>query len=156
MKVLIVDDSRLLRERLVSMISELPGIDVIAQAQNAAGANDSIQELHPDVVILDIRLSKGNGIDVLQEIKKDRSAPVTIMFTNYPYPQYRKKCQEAGADFFFDKSTEFHKITGVLEKIGQESPEGSTRNSRYGEEQKHNFPALNVDKTLKARHKDPS
>ncbi len=130
MKVLIVDDSRLLRERLVSMISELSEIDVIAQAQDAAGAKNLIQELHPDVVILDIRLSAGNGIDVLQEIKKKRSSPVTIMFTNYPYPQYRKKCKEAGADFFFDKSTEFHKITGVLEKINQESPARSTRSTK--------------------------
>jgi len=156
MKVLIVDDSRLLRERLVSMISELPEIDVIAQAKDATGAKDSIQELHPDVVILDIRLSEGNGIDVLREIKKGRSAPVTIMFTNYPYPQYRKKCQEVGADFFFDKSTEFHKITGVLEKISRESPRRSTRNSIKRKKQKHNFPALNIDKTLKTRHKDPS
>ncbi|MDH5466824.1 MAG: response regulator transcription factor [Candidatus Aminicenantes bacterium] len=139
MKVLIVDDSRLLRERLVSMISELPEIDVIAQAGDAAGAKDSIQEFHPDVVILDIRLSEGNGIEVLQDIKKKRSAPVTIMFTNYPYPQYRKKCKEAGADFFFDKSTEFHKITGVLEKINQESPARSARNSIKRKEQKTQF-----------------
>jgi len=78
------------------------------------------------------------------------------MFTNYPYPQYRKKCQEVGADFFFDKSTEFHKITGVLEKISRESPRRSTRNSIKRKKQKHNFPALNIDKTLKTRHKDPS
>ena len=135
MKVLIVDDSRLLRERLVSMISEIPEIDMIAEARDAAGAKDSIQELHPDVVILDIRLSEGNGIEVLQDIKKKPSAPVIIMFTNYPYPQYRKKCKEAGADFFFDKSTEFHKITGVLEKINQESSARSTQKSIKEKEQ---------------------
>jgi hypothetical protein len=39
------------------------------------------------------------------------------MLTNYPYPQYRKKCKDAGADFFFDKSTEFDKITEVLKKL---------------------------------------
>ena len=144
MKVLIVDDSRLLRERLVSMISELPEIDVIAQAQDAAGAKDLIQGLHPDVVILDIRLSEGNGIEVLQEIKKKRSSPVTIMFTNYPYPQYRKKCKEAGADFFFDKSTEFHKITGVLEKINQESSAWSIQNSKKRKVQRYNSTSANV------------
>lgn len=120
MKVLVVDDSALLRERLISMISDLPGVMAIAQAQDAPEALNSVQKLNPDVVILDIRLSDGNGIEVLQKMKKDNSAAVTIMFTNYPYPQYRKKCQEVGADFFFAKSTEFHKITDVLKQI-QES-----------------------------------
>jgi DNA-binding NarL/FixJ family response regulator len=128
MKVLVVDDSVLLRERLVSMISELPEIAKIGQAQNASQALNSVQKLNPDVVILDIRLSEGSGIEILQKIKKKKLAPVTIMFTNFPYPQYRKKCKEAGADFFFDKSTEFNKITGVIEKIIQESHMGTNKN----------------------------
>ena len=120
MKVLVVDDSALLRERLASMISELPGVTSISQAQDSSQALSTVQKLNPDVVILDIRLSEGNGIEILQHIKTKNTAPVTIMFTNFPYPQYRKKCEEIGADFFFDKSTEFHKITDVLKKIGQE------------------------------------
>ncbi len=130
MKVLVVDDSALLRERLVSMISELPEIAKIGQAQNATQALNSVQKLNPDVVILDIRLSEGNGIEVLQQIKKENFAPLTIMFTNFPYPQYRKKCKDAGADFFFDKSTEFHKITGVLERIIQESHSEIHKNTK--------------------------
>ena len=39
------------------------------------------------------------------------------MLTNYPYPQYRKKCMNGGADYFFDKSTEFNKITEVLKPL---------------------------------------
>lgn len=130
MKVLVVDDSALLRERMVSMISELPEIEKIGQAQNAAQALNSVYKLNPDVVILDIRLSEGNGIEILQQIKKKNSAPLTIIFTNYPFPQYRKKCKDAGADFFFDKSTEFHKITGVLEKIIQESYAETNKNTK--------------------------
>jgi DNA-binding NarL/FixJ family response regulator len=130
MKVLVVDDSALLRERLMSMISELPEIAKIDQAQNASQALHSVHNFNPDVVILDIRLSEGNGIEILQKIKKKNSAPVTIMFTNFPYPQYRKKCKEAGADFFFDKSSEFHKITGVLEKIIQESSNKTNENTK--------------------------
>jgi len=44
---------------------------------------------------------------------------VVIVFTNYPYPQYRRKCIDAGADFFFDKSTEFDKVTEVLKQLSQ-------------------------------------
>jgi len=60
-------------------------------------------------------MSNGNGIEVLEQVKKSVAAPVVIMFTNYPFPQYRKKCSEAGAEFFFDKSSESHKVIETLE-----------------------------------------
>ncbi len=121
MKVFIVDDSALVRERIMAMISEHPGIEIIGQAENAQEGINSIRKLKPDAVILDIRMPGGNGIEVLKNIKKNNSAPAVIILTNYHYPQYRKKCIEAGADFFFDKSTEFHKIIEVLKKLIQES-----------------------------------
>lgn len=133
MKVLVVDDSALLRERLVSLVSELPEVTTIGQAQDTSQALNAVQKLNPDVVILDIRLSEGNGIEILQRIKKKNSTPVTIMFTNYPYPQYRKKCEELGADFFFDKSTEFQKITDVLKKINQELVKKSAKNLKMSQ-----------------------
>ena len=136
MKVLVVDDSALLRERLVSMISELPGITSIGQAQDSSQALNTVQKLNPDVVILDIRLTEGNGIEILQQIKKKNAVPVTIMFTNYPYPQYRKKCEETGADFFFDKSTEFHKITDVLKKIIHELEEKENKDLKMNKKYK--------------------
>lgn len=121
MKVFIVDDSALVRERIITMISEHPGIEITGQAENALEGIDSIRKLKPDVVILDIRMPGGNGIEVLKNIKKNSSGPTIIILTNYPYPQYRKKCMEAGADFFFDKSTEFNKIIEVIKKLIQES-----------------------------------
>ncbi len=121
MKVFIVDDSALVRERIIAMISEHPGIEITGQAENAEEGINSILKLKPDVVILDIRMPGGNGIEVLKNIKKNNSAPIIIILTNYPYPQYRKKCMEAGADYFFDKSTEFNKIIEVIKKLIQES-----------------------------------
>ena len=121
MKVFIVDDSALVRERIIAMISENPGIEITGQAKNAQEGINSILKLKPDVVILDIRMPGGNGIEVLKNIKKNSSSPTIIILTNYPYPQYRKKCMEAGADYFFDKSTEFNKIIEVIKKLIQES-----------------------------------
>ena len=118
-RVFIVDDSAILRERLITMLSELKGIQVIGQAKSSTEAEEAIPELKPDVVILDIRMHGGNGIEVLKNIKKDKNPPLVIMLTNYPYPQYRKKCGDAGANFFFDKSTEFEKITKVLKRLTQ-------------------------------------
>ncbi len=121
MKIFIVDDSALVRERIIAMISENPGIEITGQAKNAQEGINSIIKLKPDVVILDIRMPGGNGIEVLKNIKKNSSAPTIIILTNYPYPQYRKKCMEAGADYFFDKSSEFNKIMEVIKKLIQES-----------------------------------
>ena len=117
MKVFIADDSLVLRERLEEMLSELPGIEIMGYAQDVPEALTSINTLKPDVVILDIRMPGGSGVDVLQNIKKDKQTPMVIVLTNYPYPQYRKKCMELGADFFFDKSTEFGKVTAIFKHL---------------------------------------
>lgn len=117
MKVFIADDSREIRNRIVTMLSDLETIDVIGQAENVEDAINSIREINPDVVILDIRMPGGSGIDVLENIEKKNRLPVIIMLTNYPYPQYRKKCMDAGADFFFDKSGEFEKVIEVVSGI---------------------------------------
>ena len=66
-----------------------------------------------------------SGINRLHEMKKDKPAPIIMILTNYPYPQYRKKCADAGADYFFDKSTEFDKVPEVLQKLIENSQFGN-------------------------------
>jgi len=117
MKVFIVDDSKIVRDRLVTLLSDLKKIEVIGQAKSTRQAIVAIRKLKPDVVILDIRMPGGSGIDLIPNIKKDKFPPIVIMLTNYPYPQYRKKCMDAGADFFFDKSTEFEKVIEVCQDL---------------------------------------
>jgi len=114
MKVLIADDSCEVRERIKMLLSEVEKVEMIGEAENVQQAIEHIRQQGPDVVILDIKMPGGNGIDVLKEIEKNDQAPVVIMLTNYPYPQYKKKCMDAGADFFFDKSREFEKVIEVL------------------------------------------
>lgn len=114
MKVFIADDSSEVRERIRMLLSELEKIEMIGEAENVQEAIESIRHLGPDVVILDIRMPGGSGIDVLKEIVKEDRVPIIIMLTNYPHRQYKKKCMDAGADFFFDKSREFEKVVEVL------------------------------------------
>ena len=118
-KAFIADDSLVVRERLVTMLDELAGIEIVGQAETVAEAISTIGKLQPNVVILDIRMPDGSGIDVLQTIKQDEPAPVVIVLTNYPYPAYRQKCLQAGADFFLDKSTEFDQIPKLFERYKQ-------------------------------------
>jgi DNA-binding NarL/FixJ family response regulator len=117
--VFIADDSPVVQERLTGLLGELQGIEVVGQAQNVDDAIRGIRQLKPAAVILDIRLAGGSGIEVLRRIKQDDPAPLAIVLTNYPYPAYRKKALEAGADLFFDKSTEFEQIAIVLEQLEQ-------------------------------------
>jgi DNA-binding NarL/FixJ family response regulator len=100
LKVFISDDSATIRKHLVTMALDLPGMDMVGQAEDAPGSLAAIRQTRPDVVILDIRMPGGNGIEVLREVKKMNPAPRVIMFTNYAHAQYREKCVEAGADFF--------------------------------------------------------
>jgi len=124
MKVFVVDDSQLVSQRLVLLLSEVEGVEVVGTAASAEEGIESISRSKPDVVILDIRMPAGNGITVLESIKRQESPPTVIMLTNYPYPQYRKKCMEAGADYFFDKSGEFDKVTDLLERMLAEEAKG--------------------------------
>jgi DNA-binding NarL/FixJ family response regulator len=117
LKVYIVDDSVLLRQRLTGMLSELDRVELIGQAEDKDQALTQIEQLMPDVVILDIRLHQGNGIDLLTEIKKTQPSPTVIMLTNYPYPQFREKCMSLGADYFFYKATDFTKVKEVVRSL---------------------------------------
>ncbi len=117
MRLFIVDDSSLICERIRAVVSDIKGFEIVGEAVEQSEAIQSINKTNPDVVILDIRLPKGNGIEVLRELKNKDHAPVVIMLTNYPYPQYRTKCNAIGADYFFDKSTEFGRIKEVLRQL---------------------------------------
>ena len=120
MKVFIADDSAIIRELVKDMLEDIPNIEVIGEAAGGPEAIEVIQNLKPDVVILDIRMPGGSGIEVLEAIKMDRSHPKVIMLTNYDYPQYRKKCVALGAEYFFDKGTEFKELNKALEQLIQD------------------------------------
>jgi DNA-binding NarL/FixJ family response regulator len=115
-KVLIVDDSSLLRERMVAVLSEIDGLEIVGNAAHGEEALEKVTTLMPDLVLLDVRMPGMNGIEVLTHLsRKKREDPghgrrKVIVFTNYPYPQYRDRCLDLGADYFFDKSSEFKEL----------------------------------------------
>jgi DNA-binding NarL/FixJ family response regulator len=121
MRVLIVDDSKIVRERVVELLSELQdGIDVVGQAGEVTEAIGAVHRLKPDAVILDIGMPGGSGVDVLQAIKQVGLSPVIMMLTNLAHPQYRKRCMDIGADFFYDKSKEFCKVPETFRRLLRE------------------------------------
>jgi DNA-binding NarL/FixJ family response regulator len=119
MNVFLVDDSVIMRQRLKRLLFDVEGVQVTGEAGEVQEATDAILKQKPDVVLLDIHLFNGSGIEVLQTLKKTNPAPAVIILTGYPYPQYRQKCLDAGADFFFVKSTEFDQVVPALKQLIQ-------------------------------------
>lgn len=117
MNLFVVENSNYLRERLVRLVSRRPGVHVVGHAANARDAVQEIRQLKPDVVLLDIRLDQGTGLDVLKQIKTRGQPPVVIVLTNYAYPQYRERFLSSGADYFFDKSAELELMLQALDLL---------------------------------------
>ena len=100
------------------MLREIPGVEVLGCAEDGLHAISCIRELKPDAVVLDIQMPCGNGLDVLKNIKHDAAGrPHVIVFTNFPYPQYRKRALDYGAEHFFDKTTEFEKLRELFAQL---------------------------------------
>lgn len=114
MKLYIVEDSTIIRGRILAMISAIDEVEISGFSGFVNESLIEIKESKPDIIILDIRLNGGSGIEILSEIKTVLPETKIIMLTNYSYPQYKKKCFELGADYFFDKSKDFEKIVDVI------------------------------------------
>jgi DNA-binding NarL/FixJ family response regulator len=119
MKIFLVDDSASVRQSVKKLLAGLAHVKIVGEAETASVAQRLIENSNPEVVILDIVLKEGSGFDVLKEIKNRENSPKVIILTNYATPPFRKKAEQEGADFFFDKSTEFEK---VIEVLNQKAP----------------------------------
>jgi two-component system response regulator EvgA len=116
MRVLVIDDSRTVRARLLSLLSEA-GLVVVGEASDGLEALSLISEHVPDVIILDLEMPRMGGLEVLRRLRLLQSPPRTIVYTNHGGERYRAECLRLGAESFLDKSSEFeHVITAVTRR----------------------------------------
>ncbi len=134
MRVLIADDSPLVVDRVSSVLAAMGRIEVVGRAGTVLETASAVRDLKPDVMILDLQMPDGSGLDVLQGIARDPSAPVVIVLTNHGTPQHRRKCLQSGAHFFLDKSVEFDKLPEVLRTLNAHvsAMRSSAADSRLG------------------------
>jgi DNA-binding NarL/FixJ family response regulator len=127
LRVLVADDSTLVRAGVIDMINQIPEVEVVGHAEDGVQAIAMADQFIPDVAILDIRMPEKNGIQALEEIKRSHPQITVIMLTNFPYLPYRKKCLAAGADYFLEKSMEFNTVVQVLTDLSRKKlrPEGN-------------------------------
>lgn len=102
---------------MIQLLADLKGMEIVGQAGDADRGRELTKKLKPDVIIIDVQMRKGGGIDLLQDIKRIEPAPRVIVLTNEAYPEIRSRCLDTGADYFFDKSTEYQEMVAVLRGI---------------------------------------
>ena len=125
-KVLIVDDSAVVRERLKEALADVNGVVIAGEAADAIEAFRLTREIKPRLVILDMHMPGGSGIDALHRIKEHQPETVVVMFTNYSGEPYRKACMAAGADYFCDKSLDYDTVARVCRDLQDTDVQGGT------------------------------
>jgi two-component system response regulator DevR len=124
-RIFLVEDSAIIRERLLRLFEGLGGVEVVGDADSVPEAIAGIVAATPDVVVLDIKLKNGSGIDVLRHIEDRLPGVTVIMLTNYATGEYRRRCFEAGAEYFLDKTNEFQKLQGILDRLRHNDQRGA-------------------------------
>ena len=126
-RVVLVDQTDYVRERLVELLSAVKGVEVIGQASDVPTASHLIGRLQPDVVVLDLDLPGHSGMDLLAMIHKDSAGPLIIILTNFDYPVLRQACAKLGADFYFYKPVEFERVAEVCQDLANRKRKRSQR-----------------------------
>ena len=114
MNVFIVGDSAVMLKSLNFILSGIPGLTVVGHAAGEADAIESIGVLLPHVVILDISLRHGAGMDILKSIKKHHPAIKVMVLGECTDEFYSSNCKRAGADYFFDKAFHLPRVHATL------------------------------------------
>lgn len=113
-EVFLVEDSELIRERLVALLSPVAGTRLVGYADRSDTAVREILAQRPDAVLLDLNLASGSGIDVLRALQRQAPEVDVFVLTNFANPQYRRLCASLGARGFFDKTTEFERVRDAI------------------------------------------
>lgn len=116
LRVIIVEDSAIIRARLTESLAEIPNVEVVGEVETEAAALAAMRDGGWDAAVLDLQLKQGTGLGLLRALSQGARPAHTkvIVFTNYAFPQYRERSMALGADYFFDKAREFHRVREVL------------------------------------------
>lgn len=109
-----VEDSLLIIERIIALLDEAENIKMVIHAANYEESIKMVNEVNADIMLLDLNLPDKSGIDLLKEIKSKHPRIKVIVLTNHASENYRSLCTYMGADYFFDKSLDFDKITETI------------------------------------------
>ena len=112
-RVFLADDSVDIRSR-VAEILKARQMDIVGEAETPQACIAAILGLNPDVVVLDVQLDGGSGLQVLKAVREQAPGVAFVVFSNNSGPAYRKRYLGEGANRFLDKSTEFGQLAQAV------------------------------------------
>ena len=120
-RVLLGDDHKIVREGLKMVLADDPGLQVVAEADTGPGVLDAVQALQGphglDVVLLDIAMPGMDGLNVLQNLRRDWPGLPVLMLSTYPEKQYAVRCIQLGASGYLNKSTDTDALVAALRRV---------------------------------------
>jgi two-component system response regulator DctR len=116
LRIILADDSLLIQDYMKRALTGMKGCNLIGTAGDGDEALLMIRMLHPDVVLLDVTMPRKNGIEVLKELRREKSRVIVIMFTADSTPQLKQKCFQEGANYFVEK-TEYRRLVDIFAEL---------------------------------------
>ncbi|MDP4734527.1 MAG: response regulator transcription factor [Limnohabitans sp.] len=120
-RVLLGDDHKIVREGLKMVLADDPGLQVVAEADSGPGVLDMVHALQGplgvDVVLLDIAMPGMDGLNVLQNLRRDWPGLPVLMLSTYPEKQYAVRCIQLGASGYLNKSTNTDALVAALRRV---------------------------------------
>ena len=116
-RVFLADDSGMIRSRVAALLGS-HDMQIVGQAATPQGCIDGILASHPQVVVLDVKLEGGSGLQVLRAVRGAAPDIAFVVFSNNAEPAYRKRYLSEGAACFLDKSCEFERLPAAIADAG--------------------------------------
>ncbi|GGI20722.1 MAG: response regulator transcription factor [Oxalicibacterium faecigallinarum] len=110
MKIVLVEDSVIVRARLTLQLARIQGVQVVGHAASEDEAVDMVDRKRPDLVLMDIGLESGNGINALKRIRKSGNRTRVWILSNCSVPDYRELVRDQGVEHFFAKNSEIEQL----------------------------------------------
>jgi two-component system, NarL family, response regulator DevR len=117
--LLVVDDHEVVRQGLVSLLDRRPGFQVVAEAGTVAEAIANAKRFEPDLIVMDVRLPDGSGIEACREIRADLPETRVVILTSYPDEEAVIAAIVAGASGYLLKQVRARDLVAALEAVGR-------------------------------------
>ncbi len=125
MRVMLVDDRAAVREGLRLLLGDEPDIEIVGEAEDGEAAARLVDELRPDVVLMDIEMPGGDGLRATRQIKARPNPPAVLVMGVYGDNLTRTLAHWVGADGFVEKSQSLVEVATALRAVfrpGKELP----------------------------------
>jgi two-component system, NarL family, response regulator DevR len=119
LRLLIVDDHEVVRQGLVALLDRRPGFQVVAQAGTVAESIDQARRHRPDLVVMDVRLPDGSGVEACRAIRDEMPEIRVIMLTSFPDDEAVLSAIVAGASGYLLKQIRARDLVAALEAVGR-------------------------------------